>query len=107
MLQANFYHCGAYGTPITNNNGGPDPEGCTMGQFSDAVHNIFVELARDEMDHVTGIQANLGTQLYLMASFHSMHCCCQVSQCMPCSVAVTACPCIEKAVAAVVQMPSI
>ncbi|KAL0025723.1 hypothetical protein WJX77_007522 [Trebouxia sp. C0004] len=26
-LEANFYHCAAYGTPITNNNGGPDPTG--------------------------------------------------------------------------------
>ena len=61
LLQANFYHCGAYGTPITNNNGGPDPIGCTMGQYSTAVHNIFVELASDEMDHVTAIQTYLGT----------------------------------------------
>ena len=83
MVQANFYHCGAYGTPITNNNGGPDPEGCTMGQFSDAVHNIFVELAMDEMDHVTGIQTYLGTTLNLLASCCPIHCCIQVPQCMP------------------------
>ena len=60
MFQANFYHCGAYGTPIANNGGGPDPEGCVMGQYSDAVHNLFVELARDEQSHVTGIQSYLG-----------------------------------------------
>lgn len=34
-----------------------------MGQYSDAVRNIFVELARDEQAHVSGIQANLGTAM--------------------------------------------
>lgn len=37
-----------------------------MGQYSDAVHNIFVELARDEQSHVTGIQTYLGMVLYLI-----------------------------------------
>ena len=59
-MQANFYHCAVYGSPIPNNNGGPDPEGCTMGQYSDAVMNVFKELALDEMDHVQGIQTYLG-----------------------------------------------
>ena len=58
--QANFYHCAAYGTPITNNLGGPDPIGCEMGQFSDSIHDFIVNLARNEMDHVTGIQYYLG-----------------------------------------------
>ncbi len=31
-----------------------------MGAYSDAVHNLFVELAMEEMDHVTGIQTYLG-----------------------------------------------
>ncbi|DBA74599.1 hypothetical protein WJX79_002450 [Trebouxia sp. C0005] len=60
-LEANFYHCAAYGTPITNNLGGPDPTGCTMGTYSSAVQNLFEELATDEMDHVTGIQTYLGS----------------------------------------------
>ncbi len=66
-MQANFYHCAAYGTPITNNLGGPDPTGCTMGAYSDAVHNLFVELAMEEMDHVTGIQTYLGRCIELVA----------------------------------------
>lgn len=59
-LEANFYHCAAYGTPINNTNGGPAPTGCTKGSFSDPVQGLFEELARDEQDHVTAIQANLG-----------------------------------------------
>lgn len=31
-----------------------------MGQYSDAVMNVFKELALDEMDHVQGIQTYLG-----------------------------------------------
>lgn len=60
-LEANFYHCAAYGSPITNNMGGPDPTGCTMGNYSTAVQNLLEELATDEMDHVAGIQSYLGT----------------------------------------------
>lgn len=60
-LEANFYHCGAYGTPIPNNGGGPDPTGCHKGTFTDAVQAVYVELARDEMNHVTAIQAALGS----------------------------------------------
>ena len=59
-MQANFYHCAAYGTPITNNLGGPDPTGCKKGQFSDSIRDFIVNLARNEMDHVTGIQQYLG-----------------------------------------------
>ena len=58
--QANFYHCAAYGTPISNNLGGPDPTGCQMGEFSESIHDFIVNLARNEMDHVTGIQHYLG-----------------------------------------------
>ena len=59
-VQANFYHCAAYGSPISNTNGGPAPTGCTQGQYSTAVQNLFKELALDEMDHVQGIQTYLG-----------------------------------------------
>ncbi len=31
-----------------------------MGQFSDSIHDFIVNLARNEMDHVTGIQYYLG-----------------------------------------------
>ena len=37
-----------------------------MGQYSDDVHNLFVELAREEQAHVTGIQTYLGMALYLI-----------------------------------------
>ena len=37
-----------------------------MGQYSDAVHNLFVELARDEQSHVAGIQSYLGMAMYLI-----------------------------------------
>ena len=59
-VQANFYHCCAYGTPIGLANGGPDPIGCTKGQFDDSTTALFVEFAREEMSHVQAIQANLG-----------------------------------------------
>ncbi len=32
-----------------------------MGKFSDSIHDFIVNLARNEMDHVTGIQYYLGT----------------------------------------------
>ena len=32
-----------------------------MGQYSEAVHNLFVELARNEEAHVKGIQTYLGS----------------------------------------------
>lgn len=89
-LQANFYHCAAYGTPITNNLGGPDPTGCTMGAYSDAVHNLFVELAMDEMDHVTGIQTYLGRCIEFSCpiSADTLVCCwdytCSQSSQLPC-----------------------
>ena len=38
-----------------------------MGAYSDAVHNLFVELAMEEMDHVTGIQTYLGRCIELVA----------------------------------------
>ena len=38
-----------------------------MGAYSPAVHNLFVELAMDEMDHVTGIQTYLGRCIELVA----------------------------------------
>ncbi len=50
----------AYGTPITNNLGGPDPIGCKEGQVSDSIRDFIVNLARNEMDHVSGIQQYLG-----------------------------------------------
>lgn len=40
--------------------GGPDPIDCHKGNFTDAVQAVYVELARDEMNHVTAIQAALG-----------------------------------------------
>lgn len=60
VLQANFYHCAAYGTPIASNNGGPDPEGCVIGNYDDATLALAVELAGDESNHVLAIQAALG-----------------------------------------------
>ncbi len=63
-LQANFYHCAAYGTPITNNNGGPDPTGCVIGNYDPATLALAVELAGDETNHVLAIQAALGMRLF-------------------------------------------
>ena len=62
-----------------------------MGAYSDAVHNLFVELAMDEMDHVTGIQTYLGRCIQLVAQpLHTPlcaagidHTCSQASQ-LPC-----------------------
>ncbi|DBB04638.1 TPA: hypothetical protein ACH3X1_012702 [Trebouxia sp. C0004] len=51
-LEANFYHCAAYGTPITNNNGGPDPTGCVIGSYDPATLALAVEWAGDEANHV-------------------------------------------------------
>ncbi|DBA72771.1 hypothetical protein WJX79_010734 [Trebouxia sp. C0005] len=60
-LEANFYHCAAYGTPISNNNGGPDPTGCVIGNYDSATLALAVELAGDEASHVLAIQAALGS----------------------------------------------
>ena len=38
-----------------------------MGAYSDTVHNLFVELAMDEMSHVTVIQTYLGRCIELVA----------------------------------------
>lgn len=59
-----------------------------MGQYSDAVHNIFVELARDEQAHVTGIQAYLGMAMYPITSTvncpFSIHCPCMLVMSIEC-----------------------
>ena len=67
-LQANFYHCAAYGTPITSNNGGPDPTGCVIGNYDPATLALAVELAGDETNHVLAIQAALGMRLFQCVS---------------------------------------
>lgn len=75
-LQANFYHCAAYGTPITSNNGGPDPTGCVAGNYDPATLALAVELAGDESNHVLAIQAGLGMRLF-QSTYACMHGYCQ------------------------------
>ncbi len=78
-LQANFYHCAAYGTPITSNNGGPDPTGCVAGNYDPATLALAVELAGDESNHVLAIQAALGMRLF-QSMYACMHVCLSGSQ---------------------------
>ncbi|KAK9830119.1 hypothetical protein WJX72_009870 [[Myrmecia] bisecta] len=62
-LEANFYWCAVYGTPINQSMwlGGPAPTGCTKGNFSAPVLALLTEIAQDEVAHVTDIQQALGT----------------------------------------------
>lgn len=63
-VQANFYSCGAYGTPVSNTLGGPTVLGCVKGNYSDAIQGIFENCATNELDHVAFIQNTLGIALY-------------------------------------------
>ena len=63
-VQANFYSCGAYGTPVSNTLGGPTVLGCVKGNYSDAIQGIFENCATNELDHVAFIQNTLGIALF-------------------------------------------
>ncbi|KAK9828675.1 hypothetical protein WJX72_001474 [[Myrmecia] bisecta] len=61
-LEANFYWCAVYGTPIDTKYwlGGPAPTGCVKGTYSPPVLAFLAEIADDELSHVIDLQAALG-----------------------------------------------
>ena len=63
-MQANYYSCGAYGTPISSTLGGPAPLGCVKGNYSPSVQGLYENLATNEIDHVAYIQAALGETVH-------------------------------------------
>ena len=64
LLQANYYSCAAYGTPLSSTLGGPAPLGCVKGNYSPSVQGLYENLATNEIDHVAYIQAALGRTLH-------------------------------------------
>ncbi|KAG2501837.1 hypothetical protein HYH03_000335 [Edaphochlamys debaryana] len=62
-LEANFYSCAAYGTPIDMNlwgSGGMPPMGCEKAKLSNKMAAVANEIAQDEIAHVKLLRAVLG-----------------------------------------------
>ncbi|KAL3162575.1 hypothetical protein ABBQ38_008626 [Trebouxia sp. C0009 RCD-2024] len=62
-LEAQFYHCAVYGTPLSEEltAGGPAPIGCQQANFTnDDVLNLVTNVAQDEMKHVAFLRNALG-----------------------------------------------
>lgn len=68
IVQANYYSCGAYGVPIASTLGGPAPLGCIKGDYSPLVQGLYENLATNEIDHVSYIQAALGQHSLLICT---------------------------------------
>jgi hypothetical protein len=63
-LEANFYHCAVFGTPIPANLSGTNPgtlTGCQQANLTDVTLSIAQELARDELNHVAYLRSALGS----------------------------------------------